>query len=206
MEAVMGNVVVGNSYGKLRVIDFSPTRNGHSYWVCKCECGNEKVVMGANLKRGLSRICGCMRSENKGKFVHGLTYHPLHAIWSGIKSRCGDAQRHNGVYANIRICKEWASDFVKFYDWSIANGWEKGLQIDRIDNKGDYTPENCRWVTQLVNSNNKSTNRFITINGVTKTLAEWARYSGKKPITIAYRLKQGYSPVDAVNLPINFNR
>lgn len=76
------------------------------------------------------------------------------------------------------MCKEWSDDFEKFYQWSIANGYKRGLEIDRIDNDGNYEPSNCRWVTRKKQLNNTSRNRKITFNGKTQSVKEWSEELG----------------------------
>lgn len=91
--------------------------------------------------------------------------------------RCYNPNDHSYKHyggRGISICEEWKSNFKAFYDWAIPNGWEKALEIDREDNNGNYEPDNCRWVTPKVNSNNKRSNRFIEFKGIIKTAKEWA--------------------------------
>lgn len=97
-----------------------------------------------------------------------------------MKQRCLNprcrAYRNYGE-RGITICDEWM-EFEPFLAWALSNGWEKGLEIDRVDNDGGYSPENCRFVTRTVNGNNRRTNVFLNVNGISKTIAEWARFSG----------------------------
>lgn len=101
----------------------------------------------------------------------------LRAVYTSMKQRCYNKKAR--TYPNyggrgIKICDEWLESFATFAVWSVLNGYEQGLSIDRIDNDGDYSPENCRWVTQKIQGNNQRTNRLITYNGKTQTMAEWA--------------------------------
>jgi len=94
-----------------------------------------------------------------------------------MKKRCNNESdsrydRYGG--RGIRICDEWY-DFETFKDWALSHGYESGLSIDRVDNNGNYCPENCRWADRIVQANNKSNNRLITYNGITHTVAEWSR-------------------------------
>ena len=95
-----------------------------------------------------------------------------------MKQRCID-ENHSSYpkYGGrgIQICQEWRESYESFWSWSNLNGYADGLQIDRIDNNGHYEPSNCRWVTRLVNANNKRNNVFLTAFGETKTIAEWSR-------------------------------
>jgi hypothetical protein len=144
---------------------------------------------------------------------HGLSKHPLHNVWHGIKCRCyGKTSKPYKKYGALGVimCEEWKNNFKSFYDWAIANGWEKGLQIDKDIKSKElgveanlYSPERCSVVTAKVNSNNKSSNRVITFNGQTKTLSEWADITGIHRNTIRVRLEyHGFSIKDALTSPI----
>ena len=124
-------------------------------------------------------------------YKHGLASHPLHAVWDRMKRRCYNPryehfERYGG--RGITVCDEWRDDFKAFYDWAVSNGYENGLTLDRADNDGNYTPDNCRWVTQKEQSNNRASCRMITRDGITKTVTEWAESLGIKPATLYARL------------------
>jgi len=109
-------------------------------------------------------------------------------------------QRYGG--RGITMCDEWINNPGSFYDWSINNGYKKGLTIDRIDVNGNYEPSNCRWVTKEVQDNNRRNNRNITCNGKEKTLAQWAREYNINIVTLSDRLKAGLSIEEALNKPV----
>ena len=120
-----------------------------------------KNVLFTHLNLGKSKGCGCLGNY---KTTHNLSNHTLYYVWSSMKSRCYN--KNNVRYFDwggrgIKISNEWIDDFKKFYDWSIANGYSKGLQIDRIDNNGNYSSKNCRWVTAKVNCNNRRKKNHI---------------------------------------------
>ena len=114
--------------------------------------------------------------------THGMSNTRLYRIWSGMKSRTNPATtlKIGKHYAGrgIVVCQEWAESFEAFRDWALANGYRDDLTIDREENDGPYSPDNCRWVTQKVQANNKRTNIYITRNGVTKTLKQWCEDLG----------------------------
>lgn len=170
-------------YGKLTVVKLhhiKECKRKHFYWICKCDCGNYVIVNGLNLKNGHTKSCGCYQQECRIKYntKHSLAHKtPLYGIWNGIKQRC--LNKNNKNYKNygnrgIKICDKWTNDFNSFYNWAIQNNYQEGLSIDRINVNGNYEPNNCRWVTQKIQQNNKRNNIFITYNNETHTIAEWA--------------------------------
>ena len=131
-----------------------------------------------------------------GNYKHGMSGTRLHHIWKSMKQRCFDSNCINyKKYGakGISICEEW-KNFEYFANWSIANGYSDGLTIDRIDASGNYEPSNCRWVSYKVQANNRSSNRYIEMNGISHTLAEWSDITGIKLSTIHARLKRGWNP------------
>ena len=180
---------------------------GQGKWLCKCECGNLKEVRSSHLKNGASKSCGCYGHEvlMKRNVTHGDNKTPLHYHWLDIKKRCSNPKfRQYKDYGGrgIYVCEEWIRDFTAFRDWSLANGYQDGLTIDRIDNDGPYAPWNCRWTDRVTQNNNKRNNHTLTVNGKTKTLTQWAKMFGVGEAAIRKRLKQGWSEKDAVCKPV----
>ena len=131
------------------------------------------------------------------KKTHGLSrdkcgkHTPLYSRWANIKDRCfneksKDFSRYGG--RGIVVCEEWRGSFQAFYEWAMNNGYKEGLQLDRKDNDGPYSPENCRWATPKENSNNRRDNFKIEVNGQRKTVKEWSDTTGI-PIQTIYRHK-----------------
>jgi hypothetical protein len=170
--------LTGKKFGRLTVIKQAETKNKKTYWLCQCECGNEKIVWAWDLKSGSTRSCGCLAKETKSQLKHGHAGTALYKKWVGIKTRCYNskekAYKHYGA-RGIGMCIEWQEDYMNFYNWAINNGYKKGLTIDRIDVNKDYSPENCRWADLETQANNKRNNHLITFNGETHTIAEWSR-------------------------------
>ncbi len=106
--------------------------------------------------------------------IHGETGTPLFNVWMSVKGRCRNKRQKDYGGRGISICDEWVNDYVTFSTWARANGYAPGLQIDRIDNDGDYSPENCRFVTNTLNARNKRSNRLLEAFGETKCLIEWS--------------------------------
>ena len=154
--------IIGQRFGRMVVESETTDRTkcGEVKYLCRCDCGNTKIVAGTSLRYGSTKSCGCLLSEStKARtFKHGLTNHPLYKIWSGIIQRChketDTAYKYYGA-RGITVCDEWRNDAEAFIKWSLENGWREGLEIDRIDNYKGYSPDNCRYVTHKENMNNQ---------------------------------------------------
>ena len=112
----------------------------------------------------------------------------LRPVWRGMKNRCFNPNapkyKHYGA-RGITVCDEWKEKYQAFFDWAMANGYEEGLTIDRIDNDGNYEPSNCRWVTRTVQNGNKRNNRYLEFQGVTRSIPEWSAITGI-PTSVIY--------------------
>ena len=201
--------LTGQKFGRLTVIRLldERTKNGGKKYLCRCDCGTEKVVQQGHLRSGAIKSCGCLLREttiarNKvEKRKHGLMNTKLYAVWRSMKQRCFDENsssyfRYGG--RGITVCDEWKDDFQAFYDWSMANGYREGLSIDRIDVNGNYEPGNCRWATMKKQANNRTNNTIVEYNGVSKTLSEWAEFYNISYDIFLKRLEGGNSFEDAI--------
>lgn len=186
--------LIGERFGKWTVDSWLPTIRK---WRVVCDCGYIGCVETASLKRGNStqcRNCGDISSSIK-RIIHNKTRTRLYNIWKNMLGRCNNQNRQNYKRyggRGIIVCDEWR-DFRNFNVWAIANGYKNDLQIDRIDNNGNYCPENCRWVTNKENANNTRNNRIITLNGISKTLQEWADETQINRKTISDRIDKGWT-------------
>ena len=191
--------LTGKTYGDLTVIKRIENPTGDApRWQCICSCGNITYRNTSAILKGSS--CGCKRIYHK-TITHGLSKMRLYHTYSHMIDRCHNPKAKS--YKNyggrgIVVCDEWKKDFTKFYEWSMANGYSETLTIDRIDNEKGYSPENCRWVNSVIQSNNRRNNRYVTYNGITKTVSDWSRESGIKAGTIISRLNKGWSIEDAL--------
>ena len=143
--------------------------------------------------------------KNHVNYKHGLYKNRLYSIWSNMKSRCYCETYY--LYKDygargITVCEEWKTDFTKFYDWAMKNGYQENLSIDRIDNNKGYLPDNCRWVTMKTQNRNRRNNHLITYNNKTQCVMDWANELGIKRQTIEKRLKLGWNEVDALTTPV----
>jgi hypothetical protein len=139
---------------------------------CECTCGNKTIVTLHKVMHGYTKSCGCKRT---GNIIHGKVHHPLYKIWDAMRYRCKspNAKGYNRYGGRgITVYEYWKHSFISFFNWAISNGWECGLQIDRIDNNGNYEPSNCRWVTPKTNSRNRKDTVYINLDGKKILLAE----------------------------------
>lgn len=204
--------ITGRKFGKLSVIERCGTKHGQIVWLCKCDCGNEKIVSGHNLRSGRTKSCGCLihdanATRNKRHTKHNCCKTSLYKLWNSMKTRCNNKSVHN--YRNyggrgVTVCDEWNTDFVRFKEWAEKNGYKDGLTLDRIDVNGNYEPSNCRWVTVKQQENNRRNNHYLTIEGVTKTLTEWCELYKAHPSTVINRLNTGCTPKEALTLPLYY--
>ena len=135
---------------------------------------------------------------------HGQRYTRIYRVWHGMKTRCYWKKSINYPdYGGrgITVCEEWKNSFSAFYLWAIANGYNDNLFLDRIDNNGNYCPQNCKWSTRDEQANNKRNNTSVEINGVTMNITQWAKVSGVKQQTISYRYKKGIRGADLIKAP-----
>lgn len=191
--------LAGDKYGKLTVVSSAGSRGGHVYWNCLCECGNEKVVRGSHLLSGNVKSCGCIPAHR----THGKCHTRLYGVWNNMILRCHNPNnpeypRYGG--RGIAVCDEWRRDFMTFYTWAMAAGYDETAPrgrytVERKDNDGPYSPDNCTLATIKTQSNNTRRNRFITYKGETKTLSQWARHLGINQSTLSRRILSGW-PVE----------
>lgn len=169
--------------GRLTVLEFFGYKNNKVIWKCRCDCGNITYVVHGNLIHNSTKSCGCLQKEllSKRSITHNLTKTKIYSTWIDIKKRCYNVNSIS--YCNyggrgITVCDEWKNDFKSFYNWSMQNGYDETLSIDRINNNGNYEPSNCRWVDRKTQNNNTRHNHYITYNGKTLTLAQWSEELG----------------------------
>lgn len=197
--------LTGQKFGRLTVLHLQDTDTRKTYWICKCDCGNLKSVRSDSLLDGSIKSCGCLKVEQDKKnlvnpsmiksYAFGEKYGTkrIYHIWQGMKARCGNVhspcyERYGG--RGIQVCEEWENDFLKFYEWAMKNGYDDSLTIDRIDNNGNYEPQNCRWVDSRAQAMNRRSNVNITIGNSTRTLMEWCEIFKLNYGTVKARFKR----------------
>jgi hypothetical protein len=200
------NNLIGQKFGRLLVLkEFGRDKNRNILWECSCECGNTKITTTACLNHGSVISCGCKNAENRDNFKnisskHNKSKTRIYDIWVGINQRIKN--KNNKRYRQyggrgIVVCEEWDSEnengFINFYNWSMENGYDEKLTIDRRDVNGNYEPYNCRWSDRETQMNNTTKNNYIEINGEIKTVSQWAKEYNIPTSTLSLRIKSGWS-------------
>lgn len=165
-------------------------RSGSYLYLCKCECGTEKVVSGSNLRTGRVLSCGCLRNERQKAAVqtHGGYRSRLYHIWDAMIQRSTNSNHPSYKYyggRGITVCEEWRNSFESFRVWALDAGYDENAEkwectLDRIDTNSGYFPSNCRWVSQKEQMNNTRRCNVVVVNGVGKNLTQWAQELGIK--------------------------
>ena len=199
-------------FGKLKVIERVEdhiTKGGYKkvVWKCQCECGNVVNVLADSLKSGNTKACGCeSRSGLEKRTTHGKSKDRLYRIWQGMRNRCNlstNTYYHNYGGRGISVCEEWNKSFECFYEWAMSHGYKDNLTLDRMDNAGNYEPNNCHWKDRFYQMNHMRRNHLITYEGRTQTLTEWAREIGMLPTTLDARInKYHWSIEEALTIPV----
>lgn len=197
------DIKIGQKFGRLTVVKRIENRkSGHSAWLCKCDCGNYKEVTTCHLKDNHTKSCGCLKNKYNAKSKRLLN------IWRNMLERCDNSNRNDRKYYHdkgITVCEEWR-DYKKFEEWSFDNGYADNLTIDRIDENGNYEPNNCQWITMREQQRKKLGNIWIEYNGETKILTDWAREYGINRATLQSRLEMGYTFDEALKKKPRINR
>lgn len=197
--------VIGKRFGRLCVISDSESgTKKHRKVTAKCDCGKVKDFYVANLVKKTSKTlsCGCLNMENKTS--HGASKHPLFKTWEGMMRRCYNDKHicyKNYGGRGIFVCYLWHNP-ESFIEWAEEKGLMRGLQIDRIDNNGPYSPDNCRIVTPAENSVNKRISRKYSFRGEVLTISQASKRYGIKYTTLRSRLDKGISADDAISIPV----
>lgn len=180
---------------------------GQAMWLCRCACGTERAVGGADLRRGNSQSCGCRNAGMLGNLrrSHGKSGTRLYQIWKLMRARCSRPDASGYKYyggRGISVCSEW-HDFQTFYAWAQANGYDDHLSIDRIDNDQGYSPKNCRWANAKTQSRNR---RFCRLTSDGRMAIDVADENGIPRGTLRVRLSNGWTVDEAATTPHGHRR
>jgi hypothetical protein len=196
----MSAVIVGDRFARWVIIGIVKRRpRGNPLVVAvRCDCGTERTLDARSLTRGQTMSCGCFNRDQKT--THGRSRTPEYGAWKNMKGRCTVPTHH--AWANyggrgIRVCDLWLTSFDAFFA-ELGERPSPDHELDRINNEGDYEPGNCRWATIKENLRNTRSNRFITLDGLTLTVAEWAERTGQRYDTIHHRMRRGQTEEQAI--------
>lgn len=173
---------------------------GGALWLCRCDCGVERSVLGSDLRQGKSVSCGCHRAEVTGAMhrTHGKSGTRLYEAWKNMRARCSDTENADYGARRISVCDEWQT-FTAFEAWALSVGYRDDLTIERMDVNGDYEPSNCMWVEAGLQARNR---RFVKRapdgelwwhkaqrNGITRSAYEWRKGKGwPMPLVVTWPL------------------
>lgn len=207
MSKINQDGIVGLTFNNLTVLKeverfIQPSGQYQRSFECLCKCGVIKRIRKSHITSGRVKSCGCLVRKRNGNGTSLLC-----KVWRSMKDRCNgkgsDANRRNYKNKNIKVCEDWYNNFESFRIWSEKNGYKNGLQIDRQDNSKGYSPDNCRWVTQTVNSNNTCANIYVEYKGEKIALMNLIRKLNLKerPELYRYRINAGWDLEKALTKP-----
>lgn len=199
--------IEGQKFNRLLVLGFKESLpNSFQIWFCLCDCGNITTAESYKMRSGHTKSCGCFRKERgvmlaKQHIKHGKEGSRIYRVWVGILQRCFNPKtigwvRYGG--RGISVCDKWLQ-FEGFYE-DMGEPPNDRMQIDRINNDGDYEKSNCRWATFKQQYNNKSNNRLVTYNGKTQSVTLWSEELGLDRMKVYQKLNQGLSFTEIVRL------
>lgn len=203
---------IGKRYGRLIVqevdIVFIYGKN-RAMATCICDCGNTHKVGITTLRSGAVRSCGCLLRETTSKRmkIHGRAHTREWNIWQNMKRRCNNPDHPR--YADwggrgITVCERWNTSFVEFFN--DMGECPEGHTIERIDNCKGYEPSNCKWATLFEQAQNSRKNRYLTHNGQTLAMSEWARRVLLPYDVIRGRLNRHWTDEEALTLPLGHRK
>lgn len=199
--------LTGQTFNRWTVITLADIKNRQRWWRCQCDCGNQGIIPTSSLRKNISQSCGCLQKESFTNWKHGQSRHPLYPTWAGMMSRCyttTDSGFHRYGGRGIIVCDRWHSLLAFIED--MGERPSPKHSIDRINNDGNYGPDNCRWATKLEQAENRHTTVLHTLNGESHSVADWARQYDVPRHRIYQRLKYGWTLLDALTRPSRTSR
>lgn len=194
----------GSTFNRWTVLSFDRFHKHLEFWNCRCACGKERSVRGHDLLHVKSKSCGCLSIEVSrekaiihGHTAHGSTSREFHS-WCAMRQRCSNKNSANWKHyggRGITVCNSWC-DFSNFL--RDMGRCPDGCSIERIDNDGNYCPENCKWATKEEQMNNTRSNHMLTLGNKTSTVRQWERALGFNTGVIQSRINNGWTVEDAL--------
>ena len=194
--------LVGQRFSRLVVTAGVGTKNGHSMWECLCDCGNTTFVSASTLRSLHTKSCGCLHTKHRHKMSKASKEYEA---WHQMKKRCcnpRDKDYKNYGGRGITICSRWLDKDVGFVNFLEDMGeFPAGMTLDRKNNDGSYSKDNCRLATRREQANNRRGNKLITFHNETKTLSDWEESLGFNKGILKGRLNRGISETKAMSTP-----
>ena len=199
--------MTGQKFGRLTVIECAPKTEPHIQWVCHCDCGGKTITRGTLLRSGLTIMClACaVKLGNKASTKHGMYGTPEYQAWQSMIQRCTNPQNCNFKRYGARgitVCEEWRHSFDRFFT-DMGYRPAQHCSLERIINAEGYSKGNCRWATDVEQARNRRTNRYLTHNGQTLLLIEWANALNTGATAILQMLRRGKSMSQVVDFYSN---
>ena len=176
-------------------------------WKCLCDCGQECIVSGTDLRALKTQSCGCLRAETttKRSTTHGHAKERLYSIWRAMLARCENPKHKNYKYygmRGMRVCEEW-HQYENFRNWAVArDDYSPKTTLDRIDSHGNYEPSNCRFETSVNQVINRRSTIWVDYNGERVPLRELVEKSGIPRDILRHRLQDGWDVEKAISTPV----
>lgn len=204
---------IGKTYNNLKCIKYiGKDKNFFPHFLFRCNlCGNEKIISLYSVRKGATTSCGCYHDEiiSAINHSHGMSNSRIYRIYNSMKARCYRKNDHNYIKygaKGIKICDEWLdkdNGFNNFYNWSIKNGYDNHLTIDRINPYKDYNPNNCRWTDDLIQARNKRNTIWLTYNNITLPITIWAKIIEISAKTLFLRYIEKWTDEEIICTPLN---
>ena len=201
--------LTGQRFNRIFVESRAPNnKNGSAQWNCVCDCGNKTIVYGASLRGKITKSCGCLAKEKNiaRRTTHGMSKIAEYNTWIHLKQRCSNPMNknyHRYGGRGITVCERWFSSFAHFFT-DLGPKPSPNHSIERIDNNGNYSPENTRWGNATDQANNTRRNTVIEFRGETKTLPEWCRLLNLNYDATRQRINRlKWSPEKSFTMPVS---
>jgi len=203
-------IIINKKYNMLLAIkETDVKKGGKKCYLFKCDCGNEKIIVGQNVLNEKTKFCGCFRkikSCKNSKITHNMSNHKLYKVFSGMIKRCYN--KNNKDYKNygdkgVLIYNKWLEDRTLFFEWALQNGWKEGLTIERIEVNGNYEPNNCKFITMKEQAQNRRNS--IPLNKKNEILRLYKEDNTIKDISKQMDLKYSsvYNIIKRNSVPLN---